>query len=214
MKTIFFDFNGTIINDVDLCLNILNEMLKENGLEPITLERYREIFTFPIKKYYESAGFDFKKKTFEALSDDFIKLYQKASLECPLYDNVRESLLKLKNNGYRLVCLSASQIDNLTEQLVHFNIAQYFDAILGISNIYAASKVEIGKKYLEEHKINPIDAIMIGDTLHDKEVCDSMGIKCVLFDKGHQSHRVLESAGVQIISSYNEFFKFVGDYYA
>ena len=35
-----------------------------------------------------------------------------------------------------------------------------------------------------------------------------------LFDKGHQSHRVLESAGVQIISSYNEFFKFVGDYYA
>ena len=66
MKTIFFDFNGTIINDVDLCLNILNEMLKENGLEPITLERYREIFTFPIKKYYEAAGFDFKKKTFEA----------------------------------------------------------------------------------------------------------------------------------------------------
>ena len=53
MKTIFFDFNGTIINDVDLCLNILNEMLKENGLEPITLERYREIFTFPIKKYYQ-----------------------------------------------------------------------------------------------------------------------------------------------------------------
>ena len=35
MKTIFFDFNGTIINDVDLCLNILNEMLKENGLYPI-----------------------------------------------------------------------------------------------------------------------------------------------------------------------------------
>lgn len=50
MKTIFFDFNGTIINDVDLCLNILNEMLKENGLEPITLERYREIFYFSNKK--------------------------------------------------------------------------------------------------------------------------------------------------------------------
>lgn len=62
MKTIFFDFNGTIINDVDLCLNILNEMLKENGLEPITLERYREIFTFPIKNIMRQQDLILKRK--------------------------------------------------------------------------------------------------------------------------------------------------------
>lgn len=214
MKTIFFDFNGTIIDDVDLCHNILNKMLIDNGYETITKERYKNIFTFPIKKYYEAAGFDFQKKSFEALSDDFIKLYQQASLKCHLYNHVKEALEVFKAKGYRLVCLSASQIDNLKEQLCHFEIDKYFDAILGISNIYAASKVEIGRKYLEENSISSNDAIMIGDTLHDKEVCDAMGIKCVLFDGGHQSHQVLSAADVKIVSSYDEFVEYVGDYFA
>lgn len=213
MKTIFFDFNGTIINDVDLCYSILNQMLASNGLSTITKERYKDIFTFPIKKYYELAGFDFSKKSFEDLSDDFIKLYQQASLSCPLYDNVEKALSILKSKGYRLVCLSASQIDNLKEQLYHFKIDKYFDAILGISDIYARSKVDIGRAYMKDNNIEQSEAIMIGDTLHDKEVCDSMGIKCVLFDGGHQSHQILEQAGVRIVSSYNEFIKYIGGYY-
>lgn len=213
MKTIFFDFNGTIIDDVELCYTILNKMLKDNGFNEITKERYKEIFTFPIIDYYKAAGFDFKKKSFEELSKDFIDLYQKASLSCPLYDDVEKTLRDFKNKGYSLVCLSASQIDNLKEQLSHFKIDKYFDAILGISDIYAKSKVEIGKKYLEDNNIDKCDAIMIGDTLHDKEVCDAMGIKAVLFDGGHQSHNILSNAGAKIVSTYKEFYELVGDFF-
>ena len=31
IKHVFFDFNGTIINDLDLCFNLLNEFLEEQG---------------------------------------------------------------------------------------------------------------------------------------------------------------------------------------
>lgn len=54
IKHIFLDFNGTIINDVDLCLKLLNELLAVQKKEPISMERYKEIFTFPIQKYYEA----------------------------------------------------------------------------------------------------------------------------------------------------------------
>lgn len=213
MKTIFFDFNGTIINDVELCFNILNKMLEDNNLPKITKERYKDIFTFPIKEYYQKAGFDFKNKLFEELSLDFIKLYQQASLSCPLYEGVCECLKKFKEKGYNLVVLSASQIDNLKEQLEHFNIISYFDTILGISNIYAKSKVDIGINYINENHLNKEDCIMIGDTLHDKEVCDALGIKCVLFLQGHQSFNVLSKADCKIASSYQEFEDYVGDYF-
>ena len=46
-KYVFFDFNGTILDDVDLCLNLLNEMLSLKGHNPVSKERYR-IFN---KKY-------------------------------------------------------------------------------------------------------------------------------------------------------------------
>lgn len=55
-KYVFFDFNGTILDDVDLCLNLLNDILVMQGKETITKEDYRNIFCFPIKKYYEAAG--------------------------------------------------------------------------------------------------------------------------------------------------------------
>lgn len=209
MKTIFFDFNGTIIDDLDLCFNILNQMLDESGKEQITIERYKDIFTFPIIEYYKKAGMTFENKSFEDYSHEFIAAYQEASLDCPLHEGIKDVFEKFHKLGYNLVCLSASQIDNLKEQLVHFKIDKYFDAILGISDVYAKSKVEIGLKYMKEKNIDPSSAIMIGDTLHDYEVSTKMGISCVLYDKGHQSRKVLEAAGVKIVSSHEEFYDYV-----
>ena len=38
-KYVIFDFNGTILDDVDLCLSLLNEMLNLKGLPSITKEK-------------------------------------------------------------------------------------------------------------------------------------------------------------------------------
>ena len=51
-KYIFLDFNGTVLDDVDLCLNLLNEMLYEKEHITVDLDKYKEIFDFPIIKYY------------------------------------------------------------------------------------------------------------------------------------------------------------------
>lgn len=211
IKTVFFDFNGTIINDVDLCLNILNKMLEDDGKSPITKERYLDIFCFPIKSYYELAGFDFTKKSFEELSVDFINMYQKASLNCSLYPGVKQVLSDLKMNGYRLVLLSASQIDNLKEQVSHFKLDHLFDNVLGINDIFARSKVDVGLNFILENNINPTTCLMFGDTLHDKEVAQKLGMKIALFSKGHQSKRVLSKANEVILDSYEELERLILD---
>lgn len=209
IDTIFFDFNGTIINDVELCLNILNKMLIDDEKKPITKKRYLEIFDFPVIEYYKKAGFDFKRKSFEEMSLDFINLYQKASLNCPLYNNSCKVFQRLKAKGIKLVILSASQIDNLKEQTNHFNITKYFDDILGITDIYARSKVDIGIDYINRLNIDKAKTIMLGDTIHDFEVATKMEITPVLFTKGHQSKERLSKMGSRLVSSYLEFERLV-----
>ena len=54
IKYIFFDFNGTIIDDVDLCLELLNKLLKSQNKPTFDIDGYKKIFTFPIIKYYDS----------------------------------------------------------------------------------------------------------------------------------------------------------------
>ena len=200
IKNIFFDFNGTIIDDLDLCLELLNKFLNGQGKESITKERYKEIFTFPIKNYYTAAGIDFNIESYESLAIKFIEEYQPRSMSCGLFKEVVPTLKKLKEKGLHLYILSASEKHNLYEQCQNYGIVDYFDAILGIDDIHAKSKVQIAKKYINENNINKAETIFIGDTLHDVEVAKEVGCEARLVSCGHQAISVLKKANVKIYS--------------
>ena len=203
------DFNGTIIDDVDLCLNILNHLLEERNYKKVSLEEYKHIFTFPIKKYYINAGFDLEKYSFTSISNEFISLYQKASLNCKLYEGINELIDKCNNNRRKVVRLSASQIDNLKEQTDHFGLSEKFEAILGTSNIEAASKVESGKNYFKDKQDKKI--LFVGDTTHDAEVASAIGADALLITHGHQARDVLLKANpLKVIDSFNEVEDILG----
>ena len=208
-KNIVFDFNGTIINDVDLCINLLNEMLVMKNHQEVRREDYFDIFTFPIIEYYKKAGFDFVGYTFEELANYFINKYQTASYEVNLYDNVIDLFRLLRNKGINLYILSASQKENLMKQVIHFNIDKYFNDVLGIDNIYAKSKLDIAKAYFIEHDINSKDTLFIGDTLHDYEVSKELGCDCILMSLGHQSKKVLSKSNNMILDSYKELIDYL-----
>ena len=88
VNTIIFDFNGTILDDLDLCFNTLNKMLNMYNHPSITLDRYLDIFTFPVINYYRKAGFDFDKEPFDELAPIFMDIYQPNSLKCSLHECV------------------------------------------------------------------------------------------------------------------------------
>ena len=198
IKHVFLDFNGTLINDIDLCLDLLNEFLNDQNKPSITKQRYKEIFTFPIKDYYRAAGIDFNIESYESLAIKFIKKYQPASLKCGLFDCVVPTLKKLKEKNIKIYLLSASEKHNLTEQCISYDIAKYFDAILGIDNIHAESKTKIGIDYIKNNKIDVSEAVFIGDTLHDFETANAMNISCRLVKCGHQDVARLKRANVKI----------------
>ena len=57
---IFWDWNGTLMDDVDFTHGCLNWMLESHGYpQRYDLAQYRELFRFPIEDYYRLAGFDF-----------------------------------------------------------------------------------------------------------------------------------------------------------
>ena len=51
--SIIWDWNGTIVNDAFLFVNIMNGFLSKHRLPNISMENYRDCFCFPVKKYYQ-----------------------------------------------------------------------------------------------------------------------------------------------------------------
>jgi len=185
MRYIFWDFNGTVLDDAELCFDILTEMLIEEERPLVTFDEYLKIFTFPVKDYYAQV-YDLEKTSFEVLAHRFIERYQPRSLKNVLHEHVIDMVRYFEDLGFVNVLLSASEEKNLLEQLEHFQIKDVFKHVLGTSNIYAKSKVAVGKAFIEKEKINPSDMIMIGDTLHDVEVAHELGCEIILYTKGHQ----------------------------
>jgi phosphoglycolate phosphatase len=201
IKHVFFDFNGTIIDDLDLCLELLNDILKKHNRPLVDINRYKDIFTFPIRDYYVAAGVDFNQDSYEDLAIDFIAKYQPRSLKCGLFKGLEDAFKELNEMGISCYILSASQRSNLYEQCEAFGIVKYFKDILGIDNIHAASKVHIGIDYIKESNINPDEAIFVGDTTHDYEVAEAMGLRCYLVACGHQSKNKLKEVSAPIINT-------------
>jgi phosphoglycolate phosphatase-like HAD superfamily hydrolase len=51
-KHIFWDFNGTIIDDVHNALSCVNDMLGRKGMKPISLAEYYDYVDTPIINFY------------------------------------------------------------------------------------------------------------------------------------------------------------------
>ena len=51
--------------------------------------------------------------------------------------------------------------------------------------------------------------LFIGDTLHDKEVADSIGCDCILVADGHNSKERLVSSGATVVDSIDEIIQVV-----
>ena len=186
-KLIIWDWNGTLLNDVDACVKTMNIMLKRRNMAVLYPHQYKEIFTFPVQDYYQTLGFNFEKESFEDLSIEYISLYKELSKESTLHNSAIEVLNGFRINGVEQVILSASEQGALEDQVDHHKISNYFQSLIGLNNIHAKSKLHNALNYINESKISPLQTCLIGDTYHDYEAARSIGCKCILINNGHQN---------------------------
>ncbi len=191
MKYVIYDFNGTILDDIDVCLKAENNTIEHYKLDrgPLTKDEYLRIFTFPVKDYYESVGFDWSVYSYEEVGQYWFGWYRKLRDEYKVHDGVIEVLEKNHEKGNKNILLSASSLVELKKQLEELHISAYFDEVLGIDNIYAGSKIDIALDWIKDK--DPKDCMMIGDTLHDLQTANAMGIDCILVANGHQAKDLL-----------------------
>ena len=198
-KTLIWDWNGTLLNDTDLCVSSINELLKRRNLPLLDKERYREVFSFPVQEYYKTIGFDFSSEDFSVPAKEFTDLYNSKVEMCSLHHRAVDILEYFKSLGYSQFVLSAMKQDMLVKTLGDQNILPYFKDVAGLNDHFAVSKLQRGIELMEYYMLDRDNTVMVGDTLHDAEVASSLGIPCVLIASGHQSEERLRTNGVPVI---------------
>ena len=208
-RHIIWDWNGTLWDDTWLCVEINNHMLERRGLPLIDIDVYQAKLCFPVDQYYCQLGFDYDRDPYSALAEEFIAEYECRRFECELQPGARELIQTMSERNMPQAVLSAYQHDTLLQAVDYFGLTPLFNEIIGLDDIYAAGKVENGKKYITGLDFAPSEVLFIGDTIHDFEVARAMGVDCALLAIGHNSRSRLDSCGVPVLDAIDELHTYI-----
>jgi len=206
-KHVIWDWNGTLFNDVELCANIMNQLLSEVNRPSITVQEYRDVFTFPVIEYYRALGHDVGEENWQKISHQFINTYEANKYNYNIYPDAQSVLEHIRDLGISQSILSAYKQETLDELVNHFNLSEFFVKLVGLDNIYAAGKLENGLKWMNELGFAKGEVLLVGDTLHDCKVAKAIGADSVLLSLGHQSIEKLNKCNIPIIDSLNELIR-------
>ena len=205
IKHIVWDWNGTLLNDGWLFVKIMNQILKKRALNKITEKIYREIFCFPLEKFYIKMGFDFEKESFEKSSLEFISLYSKHKNEASLYPGVKKLLIKLNKLGVKNYILSAQNQQALIEQVKFYGLFDFFDLIVGTNNLHARGKALMAENLFKKINANNSKILMIGDTNLDINIAKNNNCSAIGATYGHQHpKRFKNNKNLRLIADFNQ----------
>lgn len=187
IRAICWDWNGTLLDDVDVCLEVMNDVLRELGEAPLSdVIEYRSVFRFPIRDFYADVGTGDDR--FAAAVASYLQRLEARASESKLQPHPRQTLADISALGIRQVLASATLSALLDLQLAPHAVADTFERVLAIDDPLRASKRDVIGRWLEETGLPAAQVLLIGDTNHDREIAHELGSPFIHFGAGHQTH--------------------------
>lgn len=202
-QVILFDLDGTLTESGEGIINCVQYALEKLGKKEEHPENLQCFIGPPLKEQFmKYAGLS------EEEGEKAVVYYRErytttGMFENRLYPKIPELLELLKINNKILAVASSKPEVYVKQILEHFQIADYFTAIVGSEldgrRTEKAEVIEeaLRRMHLEEERDK---VLMVGDRSHDVQGAISCGLQCIGVAYGYGSREELEKAGAVYIA--------------
>lgn len=202
---VVWDWNGTLLDDLDVVIEALNVGIARFGFGPIDQDVYRDHFTRPVRGFYESLftrpitdmEWDQLNKSFH---DEYYRRVEKATLS----QGAREAIDRVDELGWTQSLLSMSVHDHLLEVVASHGIAGSFSAVDGIRSATGGLKAAHLEAHLGAIGRDPEEVVLIGDTPDDAVSAWAVGAAVILYDGGSHHLHALRALAAPVAHSLEE----------
>ncbi|WP_055711912.1 HAD family hydrolase [Streptomyces torulosus] len=204
---IVWDWNGTLFHDNEAIIGATNAAFAELGIEPLTLERYRELYCVPVPKFYERLiGRLPTDEEWDAMDAVFHRYYAEHRVACGLTDGVPTLLADWRSEGHSQSILSMYVHEELVPLVRGFGIEPHFIRVDGRRGPSGGSKAEHMVRHLRRLVgVEPERTVVIGDAADDAVAARHVGARAVLYTGGSHSRASLETVpGVPVVDTLEE----------
>lgn len=196
-KYVIFDFDGTIDDTSEGIYHTFRKVLKLMGVDADGIDFSRHIGPPLDYSYNKLVG---TKRCVEA-----VELHRKVFVEddaanmSKLYDGIRETLEKLKDNGFVLSVASSKYQPHVVDSLKNFNLFGLFDFIYGQTE-KRGFKSEILRQLIADNGWHKAECLMIGDTPYDIDGAHENGIDAMAVTYGFGKADELEKSAAELMA--------------
>ncbi|MFG2306036.1 HAD family hydrolase [Actinacidiphila glaucinigra] len=198
-----WDWNGTLLHDIDAVIEATNASFAEIGLPRITLERYRELYCVPVPLFYERLmGRLPTDEEWEVMDDIFHRHYWTLAGTCGLAEGAAEILARRRYEGLTQSLCSLAPHDRLIPILRTHGIENHFLRVDGRTQGSHSGKSEQMARHVAAMEGIAADRmVIIGDAVDDAVAARHVGAMAVLYTGGSHSRASLETAGVPVVDT-------------
>ena len=208
MEHVVWDWNGTLLHDLDQVVMSVNAALASLGVTPIDADGYRAGYTRPVVKFYEHLlGRPVSDHEWERLDIEFHDAYRDALVDAELAPDACAAMDLVLERGWTQSLLSMFAHNELVPVLEAKGIIDKMIAVDGLRTGRGGRKYGSLVQHLERvapmigGRIDPTTVVMNGDALDDAEPAEGLGIRCVLYDSGSHHRETLEATGHPVAST-------------
>jgi len=169
IRNIIFDWSGTLVDDLPAVLAATNQVCRQHGVPPFTLDRFRAEFRLPFKDFYDRFLPHVPLAELERAFHGHFTQAQHAVAELP---RSRGFLLFCRRRGIRCFVLSTVHPDYYAAQT----------AVNGLGKFMERAYLEVWDKrakiadVLAENHLAPSETLFVGDMQHDIETAKYGGV--------------------------------------
>ena len=201
MRHVIWDWNGTLVDDLEVVVDAVNTSLSAIGEGPIDADDYRDHYTRPVRRFYDRMlGRAVRDSEWAAIDETFHRTYVEHLHRVPLTHDAEEAIAAVAAAGATQSILSMWWHHDLVPEVTRRGLSDIMVRVDGNTEDAGESKAR-----LLEHHLAVLDAdvtpVMIGDATDDALAGRTVGIPVILYDGGSHHHEELAGLGVPIAGS-------------
>ena len=188
LKTIIFDFDGTIADTLETIAILYNEVAADFKCEKVSFEDKEKFRSMKSQDFLSECGISLIKLPVIA-----IKLKHELRKEIKNikpFDGIIEALVAIKDSGYKIGVMSSNSVRNIKAFLKQNNFPDIFDFVHSGKNIFGKDMVI--HRLLHKHKIKKDSVIYVGDETRDIDALKRIHIPIISVSWGFNSRVILE----------------------
>lgn len=203
MKAVLFDLDGTIINSEEGITKCVQYALRAQGIDEPDLKKLLCFIGPPLDPVFREKYGMTEDEAWQSVIKYRERFDVKGIFECCLYDGVKDAIIDLKQKGYLLALASSKPETACKRILEHFELASYFDEVVGSTldgSISTKQEVleELGRR-MASLSIGKDEMCLIGDTKYDAVGAKAFGIRCIGVSYGFGTREELLDAGAEVV---------------